>query len=70
MEKRTKSMTDTPAEIGVGLRAPHFRDVEETRPTVGWLEVHAENFIGGGPALTRLEAIRRDYRLSLHGVGV
>ena len=52
------------------MRAPYFREFETARPAVGWLEVHAENFIGQGPGLTRLERIRRDYALSLHGVGL
>jgi uncharacterized protein (UPF0276 family) len=56
--------------VGIGLRAPYFREFETSRPAVGWLEVHAENFIGQGPGLTRLERIRRDYALSLHGVGL
>ncbi len=59
-----------PAAIGVGLRAPHVRDVESTRPAIGWLEVHAENYLGGGPPLARLQSLRRDYPLSLHGVGL
>jgi uncharacterized protein (UPF0276 family) len=59
-----------PAAIGVGLRAPHVREVEATRPAIGWLEVHAENYLGGGPPLARLEVLRRDYPLSLHGVGL
>jgi uncharacterized protein (UPF0276 family) len=41
-----------------------------TRPPVGWFEVHAENYMGGGPALRALEAVRRDYPVSLHGVGL
>ncbi|HEX7970040.1 MAG TPA: DUF692 domain-containing protein [Stellaceae bacterium] len=59
-----------PAAIGVGLRAPHIAEIIATRPAIGWLEVHAENYMGGGPALAQLDAIRRDYPLSLHGVGL
>ncbi len=59
-----------PAAIGIGLRAPHLAEIIATRPALGWLEVHAENYMGGGPALTQLEVVRRDYRLSLHGVGL
>jgi uncharacterized protein (UPF0276 family) len=56
---------------GVGLRAPHVRQVREERPAVPWLEVHSENyFADGGPALAALTAIRADYPLSLHGVGM
>ncbi|MCZ6720064.1 MAG: DUF692 domain-containing protein [Proteobacteria bacterium] len=57
------------ARTGIGLRAPHYREVLETRPEVGWFEAHAENYMGGGPALSGLEAIRRDYPVALHGVG-
>jgi uncharacterized protein (UPF0276 family) len=37
---------------------------------VAWLEVHTENYMGGGPSTRILEAIRRDYPMSLHGVGL
>ena len=59
-----------PARAGIGLRAPHVGEVLATRPPVGWLEVHAENYMGGGPALRDLERIRRDYPVALHGVGL
>jgi hypothetical protein len=56
---------------GIGLRAPHVAEVRATRPRVGWFEVHSENyFVDGGPALASLAAIRADYPLSLHGVGL
>ncbi len=70
MNTRNKNDSKLPNPVGIGLRAPYFREFETARPAVGWLEVHAENFIGQGPALTRLERIRRDYALSLHGVGL
>jgi len=60
-----------PARAGIGLRAPHYRDVLESRPSVGWLEVHSENYFGeGGAPLYYLERIRAHYPLSLHGVGL
>lgn len=60
-----------PARAGIGLRADHFADVLETRPDVGWLEVHSENhFAPAGAAHDALEALRADYPLSLHGVGL
>jgi uncharacterized protein len=55
---------------GMGLRAPHVVEVIETLPPVAWLEVHAENYMGGGPAIRTLERLRRDYPLSVHGVGL
>jgi uncharacterized protein (UPF0276 family) len=59
-----------PAKAGIGLRFPHHQAVADTRPAVSWFEVHAENYMGGGTPLRYLEAIRRDYPLSLHGVGL
>jgi len=44
--------------------------VTESRPPVGWLEVHSENYFGGGQPLAYLEAARAHYPLSLHGVGL
>ena len=59
------------AAAGVGLRAQHVAEVLATRPHVGWLEVHSENYYAdGGPGLAALDRIRRDYPLSLHGVGM
>jgi len=60
-----------PVSAGIGLRSPHYEDVLETRPDVGWFEVHSENYFGkGGAPLTYLERIREDYPVSLHGVGM
>ena len=55
---------------GIGLRAPHFAEIVATRPAAGFLEVHAENYMGGGPALRQLETLRADWPISLHGVGL
>jgi len=57
-------------DAGIGLRSAHVADVIATRPPVAWFEVHSENYLGGGPALRALEAVRRDYPLALHGVGL
>jgi uncharacterized protein (UPF0276 family) len=63
-------MITLPLGAGVGLRAPHHRAWLEQRPRIGWLEVHAENHLGGGPARRMLEALRADYPVSLHAVGL
>jgi uncharacterized protein len=55
---------------GIGLRSPHLAEIVESRPAIGWLEVHAENYMGGGPGLRALERLRADYPISLHGVGL
>jgi len=59
-----------PAKAGVGLRFRHHREVLEARPAATWFEVHVENYMGGGSALGFLDAIRRDYPISLHGTGL
>lgn len=60
-----------PARVGIGLRAPHYRQLLERRPDVAFLEAHSENFFGdGGEALAWLERLRALYPLSLHGVGL
>lgn len=57
--------------VGVGLRAPHYRQFLEQRPRVGWLEVHSENYLdAGGWDWYVLERLRADYPVSLHGVGL
>jgi uncharacterized protein (UPF0276 family) len=59
-----------PASAGIGLRFQHHRAVLEEKPRAAWLEVHPENYMGGGTPLAYLDAIRRDYPISLHGVGL
>lgn len=60
-----------PAGAGIGLRTQHHASVREEKPDIAWLEVHSENYFGdGGPARDQLLAIRDDYPISLHGVGL
>jgi len=61
--------TDLP--VGIGLRAPHYREILETRPALAFLEVHSENYFGdGGVPLHYLDRVRAQYPVSLHGVGL
>jgi uncharacterized protein len=60
-----------PARCGIGLRPDHYRELIAQRPGIGWLEVHSENyFCEGGQPLHFLERARKDYPVSLHGVGL
>ncbi|KZK76557.1 hypothetical protein PsAD13_04867 [Pseudovibrio sp. Ad13] len=60
-----------PARGGVGLKADHYHRILNDKPDMGFFEIHAENYMGaGGPPHGYLEAIRRDYPISLHGVGL
>jgi uncharacterized protein (UPF0276 family) len=60
-----------PAAAGIGLRAAHYDAFIAGRPEVAFLEVHTENFFhDGGREAQLLDHLRRDYPLSLHGVGL
>lgn len=57
--------------VGIGLRQPHYREVFERAPALGFLEVHSENFfLDGGASMHALERARATYPISLHGVGL
>jgi len=60
----------TIAGAGIGLRLPHLAEVVATRPSVGWLEVHPENFLANPHALELLTDLARDYAISVHTVGI
>jgi uncharacterized protein (UPF0276 family) len=71
MSAMTASSANLPPRAGLGLKPEHFRDILETRPDLGFFEVHAENYmVDGGPFHHYLGLIRRDYALSIHGVGL
>src|SRR6202035_3881916 len=55
---------------GIGLRLPHVTEIAAARPDLGFIEVHAENYIAETAALDRLLELRRDYPVSLHGVAL
>lgn len=57
--------------VGIGWRHPHHAELLQRLPTLGFLEVHSENFFAkGGAALAVLEQGRANYPISLHGVGL
>ena len=61
---------DTPV-VGIGWRHPHYAELLHTRPALGFIEVHSENFFApGGAALAVLRQGREHYPVSLHGVGL
>jgi hypothetical protein len=55
---------------GIGLRLPHLAEVVATRPSVGWFEIHPENFLANPHATELLLDVAREYPLSIHTVGV
>ncbi|WP_174873786.1 DUF692 domain-containing protein [Vogesella oryzae] len=63
-------LTSLPACAGIGLRHPHYRQVLQHTPPLGWIELHSENFFDGGQPLAMLQTLAAHYPLSLHGVGL
>lgn len=60
-----------PLRAGVGFKPAHFGAIVAAPPMIGFLEVHAENYMGaGGLPLAQLARLRREYALSIHGVGL
>lgn len=60
-----------PKAAGVGFKPEHFAAIRDEGPTMGFFEVHAENYMGaGGLPHAQLTALRADFALSLHGVGL
>jgi uncharacterized protein len=55
---------------GIGLRLPHVAEVAATRNKLGFIEVHAENYMAETVALDQLFELRRDYPVSVHGVAL
>jgi len=61
----------TPQEaVGIGLRHPYYEEALETELNLGWLEVHPENYFGGGLHRHFLSKAREKFQLSLHAVGL
>lgn len=60
-----------PHRPGVGYKAQHFNDIMADAGPVGWLEIHAENYMGlGGRPLAQLRHLSEKFPFSVHGVGL
>ena len=56
---------------GLSFKPVHYEQAMACPAAGLWFEVHAENYmVDGGPRLAMLEALRKRYPLSLHGVGL
>jgi uncharacterized protein (UPF0276 family) len=55
---------------GIGLRLPHLAEVAAAAPSVGWLEVHPENFLANPHAMELLLRIAERHPISVHTVGL
>ena len=56
--------------VGLGLRYFQYADLLEQAQPVDFVEVHPENYFGGGPSVEILADAAALYPVSLHGVGL
>lgn len=52
------------------MRFQHHDALLDVSAPVGWLEIHAENYFGGGRSRHCLERLAETYPISVHGVGL
>ncbi|MFT7144517.1 MAG: hypothetical protein ACI8QY_000569, partial [bacterium] len=56
---------------GIGLRTPHYNDILQTKPDLGFLEIHIENYFPkGGKTVRALREAAEQYAMSFHGVSM
>jgi hypothetical protein len=64
-------LSHLPPDVGVGFKPEHLPAIQDNPPALGFFEVHAENYMGdGGRPHLQLALLRRDYAISIHGVGL
>lgn len=63
--------TPLPSLPGVGYKPQHYAAIMDDPAPVGWLEIHAENYMGaGGRPLAQLRHLAERFPFSVHGVGL
>ena len=66
-----RTATGLPAKPGVGYKPQHLEAILADPGPVGWLEIHAENYMGfGGRPLAQLRHLAERFPISVHGVGL
>ncbi|MBE7635676.1 DUF692 family protein [Sneathiella sp. P13V-1] len=59
-----------PFGVGVGLKREHLPGLRDNPNQIQFVEVHAENFMDGGPQLELLKDISKIWPVSIHGVAL
>jgi uncharacterized protein len=66
-----QTVNPLPIKAGTGYKPQHFAALQADPGPVGWLEVHAENYMGaGGRPLAQLRHLAERFPISVHGVGL
>ncbi|MCV2887177.1 MNIO family bufferin maturase [Ruegeria aquimaris] len=67
----SRAPSGLPSLPGVGYKPQHFSEILDAPGPVGWLEIHAENYMGdGGRPLAQLRHLSERFPISVHGVGL
>ena len=67
----TTHHTGLPLRPGVGYKAQHYTQIMQRPEHLGWLEIHAENYMGeGGRPIAQLRHLAEHFPISVHGVGL
>lgn len=65
------AQTRLPSNVGAGFRPEHFDALVAAPGPLGFIEIHAENYMGaGGRPHLMLSRLRELYPISIHGVGL
>ena len=71
LDARADKPSSVPNRAGVGYKAQHLDGILQDPDAVGWLEIHAENYMGdGGRPIAQLRHLREQFPISCHGVGL
>lgn len=66
-----RQLSQLPLRAGVGFKPEHFVEILDAGQIIGFVEVHAENYMGaGGRPHAQLSALRSRLPVSIHGVGL
>ena len=68
---RGQDMINLPNRSGVGYKSKHRNDILANPDQIGWIEIHAENYMGdGGRPISELKELSEIFPVSCHGVGL
>ncbi|KPA22200.1 hypothetical protein shim_16470 [Shimia sp. SK013] len=71
MLDETPHFANLPNRPGVGYKPQHYSALTTDPGDVGWLEIHAENYMSsGGRPLAQLRHLCERFPISVHGVGL